>query len=66
MVADVEDVEKLEPVARKEAAERACLSAGQLLVREGAKGLRGDRLLVQEFDALLTLATAVMEKADTN
>ena len=59
--AHVDDIEKLEPEARKSRAERACLSVGQLLVREGAKGLRGDRLLVQEFEALVTLAVGMID-----
>lgn len=59
--AHVDDVEKLAPASRKEKAERACLSAGQLLVLEGAKGLRGDGLQDAEFEALLSLATGVMD-----
>ena len=52
--AHVDDIEKLEPEGRRAVAERACLSAGQALVLEGAKGLRG-------FEALVALAVGMID-----
>ncbi len=59
--AHVDDIEKLEPAERKHKAEKTCLGVGTLLIKEGAKGLRGDRLLSKEFDAIVTLATALIK-----
>ena len=55
--AHVDDIESIPSPARRGVAERACLFVGELLVREGGKGLRGGRLLAQEFEAIVAIST---------